>query len=274
MHPILIEIPLFGRSWPVGSYGVLLFTAAFLAWWLCARRGRHLGDGRFWCDLVFGSVLSGLLGAKLLQGVNDLPAILAGERVDWWSGGGIWLGGVAGALSFLFWLTRRRGWSLGTVAPVMFSVLPLAHAVGRLGCFLAGCCHGAPTTLPWGVVYTDPAAALLNGTPLGVELHPSPLYEALAECGNFLVLSAWLRRPAWRPWIPTGWMGLYGAERFALEFLRGDPRLVLGSLSLSQWLAAALIVAALVFQSRVRRSHGARGLSTPRTSPTLQGGSR
>lgn len=272
MHPVLTEIPFPGRSWPVGSYGVLMFAAALLAWWLCARRGRDLGDGRFWCDLVFGSVLAGLVGAKLLQGVNDLPALLAGESVRWWSGGGVWLGGVAGALGFLAWLTRRRGVSLGAVAPVMFSVVPVAHAVGRLGCLLAGCCHGAPTDLPWAVVYVDPLAARFNATPLGVPLHPSPIYETLAECANFLVLSTWIWRPRWRSLIPAGWLGLYGAERLALELLRGDERLHLGPLSLSQWLGLALVAAALGWWSWNRWRRRTAPASSP-LQPTLHGGS-
>ena len=59
--------------------------------------------------------------------------------------------------------------------------IALGHVVGRLGCFLAGCCYGTETTVPWGVVFTNPLALENVGTPLDVPLHPTQLYEAGAE---------------------------------------------------------------------------------------------
>ena len=59
--------------------------------------------------------------------------------------------------------------------------IALGHVVGRFGCLFAGCCYGKPTTLPWGITFTDPFAADNVGTPLGVPLHPTQLYEAGAE---------------------------------------------------------------------------------------------
>jgi phosphatidylglycerol:prolipoprotein diacylglycerol transferase len=53
--------------------------------------------------------------------------------------------------------------------------LALGHAIGRLGCFAAGCCYGKPTSAWWGVTFTDPAAYLVSGTPLEVALHPTQL---------------------------------------------------------------------------------------------------
>jgi phosphatidylglycerol:prolipoprotein diacylglycerol transferase len=138
-----------------------------------------------------------------------------------------------------------------------FTALPLAHAVGRLGCFLAGCCYGAAHDLPWAVTYTDPAAADLNGTPLGRPLHPTQLYEALLELGNFAVVT-WVWRRAPRSWAPVAtWLGLYGAERFALEFLRGDPRGAWLGLSTSQWLALAMLGAALWLLATIARRSAA-----------------
>ena len=71
------------------------------------------------------------------------------------------------------------------------AALPIGHAIGRLGCFAAGCCYGKPTTVAWGVVFKNPMAEQLAGTPLGVHLHPTQLYEASLEFLNFLFLM-WL----------------------------------------------------------------------------------
>ena len=112
---------------------------------------------------------------------------------------------------------------------------------------------------PWAVTYASELAARLAGTPLGVPLHPSPLYEAGAELFNFAVcLSLW-RRGEPRPWLVIAtWGALYGVERFVLEFLRGDWRGGWLGLSTSQWLTAVMVLAAGVWFARSRGGRAGR----------------
>ena len=113
-----------------------------------------------------------------------------------------------------FWCIRGRGGGRFCRCSIFRpGPLPLAHAIGRLGCFAAGCCFGKPTALPWGVTFTDPEAARLAGTPLGVPLHPTQLYEAAAEFLNFLLL-VWLGgRQRFGGEILGTYFILYGTER-------------------------------------------------------------
>ena len=113
--------------------------------------------------------------------------------------------------------------------------------VGRLGCFMAGCCYGKPTQVAWAVTFTDPAAALNVGTPLGVPLHPTQLYESLAGLVILVVLLATERRGKPYPGR-TFWQFvlLYGVSRFVIEFFRGDDRGMAGDvLDLAAHLAGA-----------------------------------
>jgi phosphatidylglycerol:prolipoprotein diacylglycerol transferase len=123
--------------------------------------------------------------------------------------------------------------------------LPLGHAIGRLGCFMAGCCYGKPTTLPWGVTFTNPIAARLVGTPMGVPLHPTQLYESAAEFCNFAIL-VWIgKRQSFRGQIIATYLLLYGIERGLIEFVRGDPDRTLmlhGAISLMQVVAVGFIM--------------------------------
>jgi phosphatidylglycerol:prolipoprotein diacylglycerol transferase len=119
--------------------------------------------------------------------------------------------------------------------------------VGRFGCLLAGCCYGKPTTLPWGITFTDPFAASNVGTPLHVALHPTQLYDAGVE---FLILifllgteRFWRRRAGWTFWV---YILLYGVSRFVIEFYRGDPRGATMGFSTSQWISMALVPLSLV----------------------------
>jgi phosphatidylglycerol:prolipoprotein diacylglycerol transferase len=124
--------------------------------------------------------------------------------------------------------------------------IALGHAVGRLGCFTAGCCYGKPTNLPWGVVFTSPLAKEISGTPLGVSLHPTQLYESLVELANFFILVWLFKHKRSDGQVIGAYMFLYGIARYFLEFLRGDPdRGVLfgGALTGTQFISILLVIA-------------------------------
>lgn len=258
MHPILFDlgtVDLFGLEIPLRlpSYGTAMLVGVVLGWLVVRRLGRRILPEAPWADLYLGMIVAGIVGAKVLYAVLEAPRLLSGE-VPWWDvlvAGGVWLGAVLGGAVFCAHFLPRHGMPAGRAMNVVFTGLPLAHVVGRIGCFLAGCCYGAACSKPWAVTYTSELAARFAGTPLGVPLHPSPLYEAALELVNFAVCALWWRRgepPAWT--VVFTWVGLYGVERFVLEFYRGDPRGALWGLSTSQWLTAAMAVAALVFWAR------------------------
>ena len=134
-------------------------------------------------------------------------------------------GGLILAVVVALWYIRRVGLPLWTTCDVFAPGIALGHVVGRFGCFFAGCCYGKPTTLPWGITFTDPFAAANVGTPLNVPLHPTQLYEAGAEL-LILMRPARTERKG-RPFPGrTFWlyMLLYAVSRFVIEIFRGDER--------------------------------------------------
>ncbi|MFN7960283.1 MAG: prolipoprotein diacylglyceryl transferase family protein [Thermoanaerobaculia bacterium] len=276
MHPILFELArprLLGYETPlaVGSYGVLLLLGIGIAAWQAEREGRKLAPEVHWGSLVLVMAGAGLLGAKLFAALEHLSGLLAGREnpLALMSAGGSWLpGALAGALAGLAWLRAHRLPS-GLAANVVATAAPLGHAVGRLGCLAAGCCHGSPTALAWGITYESPLAHQLTGVPLGVPLHPSPLYESLLELANFWLCLRLLRGGAGRFAVAAAWLGLYGAERFGLEFLRGDARSFLGPLSTSQWLCLAMVASSTLFFPWRAAADGGPGASPSSTSLQL-----
>jgi phosphatidylglycerol:prolipoprotein diacylglycerol transferase len=122
-----------------------------------------------------------------------------------------------------------------------------------VGCLMAGCCFGKPTTVPWAVTFTDPFAASNVGTPLGVALHPTQLYEAGAE---LLILGILLLSERRGRVVPgrTFWLYIlfYGVSRFIIEFYRGDERGMLMELSTSQWISLVLVPLSLLMLARLR----------------------
>jgi phosphatidylglycerol:prolipoprotein diacylglycerol transferase len=117
-----------------------------------------------------------------------------------------------------------------------------------MGCLLAGCCFGRETSVPWAITFHNPVAAANVGTPLGVPLHPTQVYEAVAELmilGLLLVTERRGRQFAGRTF--WGYMLLYGITRFVIEFYRGDPRgFLFGAISTSQFVSLILVPVAIL----------------------------
>src|SRR5437764_2239614 len=254
MYPRLLELgPI-----TVYTYGVLLAAAYLLGLKLAMVRAhaRGLDDARV-MDLGIYIIISALIGAKLLLVVTDFSTFTSDPRelLTLARSGGVFYGGLILAVVVALWYIRTVGLPLWTTCDVFAPGIALGHVIGRFGCLFAGCCYGKPTTQPWGITFTDPYAASYLGTPLGVPLHPTQLYEAGAELLILTVLLVTERKG--RPFAgPTFWlyMLLYSFSRFIIEFYRGDERGTVGIFSTSQFISillAPLAVAMLVYLSRV-----------------------
>ena len=188
MYPRLFELgPI-----TVYTYGVLLAAAYLLGLKFAMVRAKARGlDAVRVLDLGIYIIISALVGAKLLLLITDFRSFRADPRelLTLARSGGVFYGGLILAVIVALWYIRRAGLPLWTTCDVFAPGIALGHVVGRFGCFFAGCCYGKPTTLPWGIIFTDPFAAANVGTPLGVHLHPTQLYEAGAE-GLILLASA------------------------------------------------------------------------------------
>jgi len=257
MHPILFD---FGR-FTIYSYGVLLAAAYLLGLQLALTRARRRGlDPQRVMDLGIWIIVSALVGAKLLLLVVDFRQFTANPREFFGlvRSGGVFYGGLIAGVGVALWYMRRHRMPLWTTTDVFAPGIALGHVVGRLGCLMAGCCFGRPTSVPWAITFRDPAAAANVGTPLGVPLHPTQLYEAGAEALILAILLVLERRG--RPFPGrTFWtyMLLYGASRFAIEFYRGDNRgLVFDAISTSQFVSIIVVPLAIVMLVLLGRRTG------------------
>jgi phosphatidylglycerol:prolipoprotein diacylglycerol transferase len=264
MHPVLFEwrlpsLPGLGPLGPITvySYGVLLAAAYLGGLQLALVRARHRGlDHARVLDLGIYIIVSALAGAKLLLLVTDFRSFAGNPRMllDLMRSGGVFYGGLIAAVAVAVWYIRRIGLPLWTTCDVFAPGIALGHVVGRLGCFFAGCCYGKPTSVPWAITFTSPAAAENVGTPLNIPLHPTELYEAGAEALILAVLLATESRGrtfAGRTfWL---YMLLYAISRYIIEIFRGDPRGTVLIFSTSQFISLILgpvSIAMLLFLRR------------------------
>ena len=247
MHPTLLHI----GSFELASYGVMTALGyAAAAWYLLPRLGKiKLDKDTFW-NLIFIAFMGAILGAKLLFMWVTWPQLTGNflEKLMYFVRdfryGFVFYGGMITAVVALIIYMKKKHLPLRETSDFMIVGLPLGHALGRVGCFLAGCCHGKPTTLPWGVTFTDPHAMVAPEL-LGVALHPTQLYEALGNLLIFFVLHKLYNRPHKPGTVLLAYITCYSAMRFGLEFFRGDFRGdFLWGLSPSQLIALLIAVAA------------------------------
>ena len=277
MHPILFTLPYVG---PFPAYMVLLTLGFALAIW-CARReeDRAGRNGDRVVDLGLLMVLCGLLGARLLSVLADghlddfihlctdparvrpadphVAAILCASdaacgpdhlcdeatrlchpprdclaAIKFWHGGLAYYGGFLLAVPVGLWYAWRRRLGVWRTADLTAPFIALGLFFGRMGCFLNGCCHGAECDLPWAVTFPG----------RGAPVHPTQLYEAAAALAIAAVLYV-VVRPKKRAHgqVFAALLVLYGAARFALEFVRADDRGIAFGLSTSQWISLPLV---------------------------------
>ncbi|MGB0036418.1 MAG: prolipoprotein diacylglyceryl transferase [Candidatus Acidiferrales bacterium] len=246
MHPVLFQ---FG-SFTIYTYGVLVAAGVLLGLWYARRQAPRTGldPDRVW-NLGIYAVLAALILAKVWLVFTALDYYLANPReifsMAMFQSGGTFYGGIIGANLTIILYAYFQKMPILPLIDTYAAAMPLGHLIGRLGCFAAGCCYGKPTTLPWGVTFTNPLAARLAGTPLGIPLHPTQLYEVAVECVNLAIL-IWLgARRRFTGEILGAYLMLYGVERGTIEFLRGDPGRTLmlnGRVSLMQFVSVGFIL--------------------------------
>lgn len=261
----------------VYSYGVLLAAAYLGGLQLALVRARQRGlDPARIMDLGIYIIVSALVGAKLLLVVVDADHFIENPRdlLSLVRSGGVFYGGLLLAVAVGLWYVRKHRLPTWEVGDIVAPGIAFGHVVGRFGCFLAGCCYGRPTDVPWAVVFTNPLAAENVGTPLGVHLHPTQLYEAGAELVILVLLLVFERKgrpfPGRTFW---GYMLVYGLSRFVIEIYRGDPRgMVFGDVSTSQFISLLIVPLSVFMLARLARrgdghvGDGGSGTSTRSTA--------
>ena len=247
MHPILSDLgPI-----TIYSYGVLLAAAYLIGLWMAARRARQAGlDANKVLDLGIWVIIAALVGAKLLLFIVDFDQFTSSwqDFTTLLRSGGVFYGGLIAAVAVCIYQLRKHKLPLWTSGDLFAPGIALGYMVGRLGCLLAGCCYGKPTSVAWAVTFTDPVANLNVGTPLNIPLHPTQLYESAAGLLILVLLLVIERRGRAFPGR-TFWLFvlLYSVSRFIIEFYRGDDRgMPLEGLSTSQLISIVLFPLSLV----------------------------
>jgi phosphatidylglycerol:prolipoprotein diacylglycerol transferase len=254
MYPTLIHI--YGPL-AIHSYGLMILIGLLCYTWLVLnnpRREKLLTKEQLFTILGYG-IITGFVGGHLLYVLTENRTLQALVTPVGFS----ILGSVIGVILFLHLYLRAQRIPELPFFDLITTYAPIIQAFGRIGCFLAGCCYGSPTTLPWAITYTNPEVE----APLCVALHPSQLYSAVLLFGLTFLLAGVLQYRFKKPGQMLGmYLALISAERFFIDFFRYDHTALdsfCSSISPYQGVALLLFSFSLVLLWVVSRkkNHGA-----------------
>ena len=267
MHPVLLKIGFF----QLRSYSALIALGGILSFWFLNKRQKEMGlrgSQDFWL-LVNVIAGSGFIGARLVYLLLEVPfnsphflRILFAVNI-----GFSIFGFIAAVLVGVYCYSRILKLDFLRLLDYVCVVIPFWQALGRVGCFMRGCCFGLPSLhcLPWAVTFTNPDAAVPREF-LGVPLHPAQLYEAVGDTLLAAFLYAIILRRIEKGRLPRGfvcavYLAGYGILRFVLEWFRGDARPLFGVITVGQTLAMGLLALSIVFFG-IARKHSSNCLQS------------
>jgi phosphatidylglycerol:prolipoprotein diacylglycerol transferase len=244
MHPILFRLgPL-----TIHTYGFLVAAGFLLALVLAVRHARNEGiSSNRLVDLGFYILLAAIIGSRLFFIIINAGYYIKNplDIFKIWEGGLVFYGGVLLAVPTAIWYMKKNGLGIWRTADVFAPSIAIGHALGRLGCFFAGCCYGkSAESLPWAVTFTDPESL----AQIGVPLHPTQLYESAGEFINFLILITLRKYKSFNGQLFITYLLFYSSLRFVVEFFRGDINrgFIIPQLSVSQGISILMFLVAVI----------------------------
>lgn len=245
IYPVLFRI----GEFEITSFGVLTAVAALVGLWLFDRERRRSGLPERVVDAAVAGLIGGFAGAKFVWTIEHLGREGALFDLLFSRGGFSWYGGVAGGVTAGVLLLRRHRIPVLPVLAAATPALAVAHAIGRVGCFLVGDDYGVPSTLPWAVAFPQ------GLPPTTVPVHPTQLYETLALLPVAWMLLRWRRAGRSDAFVLGAYLVSAGLVRFSIEFLRVRQPIV-GPFALAHLMAFVAMGIGLVLIRRGRSAGG------------------
>ncbi len=233
------------------SYGLMMVVGFALGLWRASRISKKrygIEPDRVY-DMALTLLISGIVGSRIVFVLINPDTESWKDMLSVWQGGLSFHGGLISAMVAGAIYARIAKLNYWVCADLFSPSLTIGYACTRIGCFLNGCCYGAPTNLPWGMRFLDEGF-------LTPPSHPTQLYAVGA---NILILWALIRLEKLRRkpgFVFVGYVGLYSIYRFLIEFLRSGytAKLLAFGLTEAQWVSLAAILASAVLMLTVYRN--------------------
>jgi phosphatidylglycerol:prolipoprotein diacylglycerol transferase len=249
MFPDLISIGPF----TIHTYGFFVAVGFAVGILTAVRIGKSQGiPSQQVMDMAFVMIVWAIIGSRLFYVFINFSYYKAHllDTIKLWQGGLVFSGGLVATAAAMLWYLRRHHLSFWTTGDLWAPSLAFGQAIGRIGCFMAGCCYGQPTGTRWGVVFTNPKSL----APLNIPLYPTQVFEAFSLFAVFLILIFLHGKRKFEGQVFLWYLILHSTARLFVERFRGDDRgLVPGTeMSATQLVAILILVGSVVLLFTLR----------------------
>ncbi|MBN1913232.1 MAG: prolipoprotein diacylglyceryl transferase [Candidatus Omnitrophica bacterium] len=241
MHPLICSIGPF----KIYSYGLMLALAFFISFRLVlAKSSRKEISAEIIYNFSFGALISGIIGARLFFVLENAGYYLKRplEIFMLQHGGLSWFGGLALGAAFSFFYLKKKKLSVYKVLDLYAPFLALGQSIGRIGCFLNGCCYGKVSV--YGIYFPAHGQVLI----------PTQIYSSLALAIIFLTLRLLQEKPHEPSAVFFTYLFLYSLQRFFIEFLRADNAAVFSGLTIFHFISAGIFCLSSIKLLALRRA--------------------
>jgi phosphatidylglycerol:prolipoprotein diacylglycerol transferase len=269
MHPVLFEIDtpgflrfLFPDTITIYTYGTMIALGALLGFAYTAWQAKKQLNVRYETtnELILFILLFSIIGGKFFVIFEDFKGFLSdpGQLFRNFSSGFVFFGSLLFAIPTMLIFFRARKIPTLPMLDIMAITTCIVHGTGRIGCFMAGCCHGIPYDGFLSVVFTDP---MCQADPLNTPLHPTQLYSVGLIYGIMALLLVVSRKKQFNGQIFLLYLILYSAGRMILEMFRGDLSrgyVIQDLLTNSQFISIMVIIVAIYFYYKLYRKQAVK----------------
>lgn len=253
--PVLFEI----GSFKVYSYGLMLSIAAIVFLILIRKRIKVIADPDKTYSLLVYIIISAIIGARIVYiavNINEFSSISSFFIL--WKGGLSGVGGLIGGILGVYIFSRFNKIRFRRLLDLIIPYIALSFAIGRIGCFLRGCCFGLPTNLPWGIKYGEGSLASYA---FDVPVHPTQLYLVLGNLVIFLILlKVYEKKKDILGFTSLSFIALFSLQRMLIDFMRYYPETnYVGKFTIFQMIYLALFLLSVlclfftIFQGKKRK---------------------
>lgn len=259
MHPILIEY----HGMKLYSYGLMMVVGFLFAIWFINRYANRVGMTKSDAvDMTIIAFISGILGARFIFVLLNFKQYgHLSKLFEFQKGGLSWHGGMLGGLLAIFIYCLVKKYSFPAALDLVYTPAAASLGIGRIGCFLNGCCYGKACSLPWAVTFP------YHKHPIPV--HPTQIYEMILDFALFGFLVYWWNRRKFQGESVLMMLSIYSVIRFIVESFRyNTPSQMIHGLSLAQWFSIGFFIVGMALALFLRsRSPGLVGDIPMKTSP-------
>jgi phosphatidylglycerol:prolipoprotein diacylglycerol transferase len=227
-----------------GLFVALGFTVGLL---VMIRLGKTQGlSSQQIMDVGFIIIIWAVIGSRLTYALINFSYYMTHpiDILKIWQGGLVFSGGLIAVVLGMSWYIRRHHLSFWKIGDLCGPAASIGESIGRIGCFMAGCCYGQPTDLKWGILFTHPQSL----APLNVSLHPTQIYHSLTDLIIFVVLMFLHARKKYDGQVFLWFLILHSVARLFIERFRGDNRgMIPGTdMSATQLVTILILIGAVV----------------------------